>query len=75
MTGIRLKHLPGLTTIESADGVRLGLVIGSGSHSLGYAEPDLRLLGAFETLDQAVAEIERAVVAEAAMAAVAALGG
>jgi len=64
----RIIHQPGLTSIVTESGVPVGIVIGSGALSLAYTA-DHRLLGCFDTMDQAVAEIERAVVAEAQGAA------
>src|SRR5262249_40578190 len=59
-----LVHQPGLTVL-TVDGVRIGLIVGSGAAALAYTMPDLRLLGSFDTMDAAVAEIATALVAEA----------
>jgi len=59
MPTYRISHQPGVTFV-TADGVLVGLLVGSGAHTIAYALPDQRLLGAFETADAAVA----AVVAE-----------
>jgi len=61
VNGIRVVHLAGLTKVTTANGALLGLVVGSGAMSLAYSMPDLRLLGTFDGVDAAVAEIADAV--------------
>jgi hypothetical protein len=57
-----LTHQPGLTSLATADGTPIGLLIGAGTTTLAYTLPVLHFLGAFATLDQAGAAILAEVV-------------